>query len=220
LEEILARIETPRLDKLDIAFFNQIIFDTPQLFQFINRTPTLRVPETGSIVFHSKAVYVNFGSPIEKHDEVLGVRILCAASEWQLSSLEQVCTSSLPPVSTLEVLFIFGPLILSHHRNPLRWPDDVENMLWLDLFRSFVTLKVLYLSEEFVPRIGTALQELVGGGTTEVLSTLENIIVRGSGFGPSGPFHEGIEKFVAARQLTSHPVTVSRQDTTRPWLYY
>jgi hypothetical protein len=32
LEEILARIDAPRLRKMHIYFFNQIIFDTPQLF--------------------------------------------------------------------------------------------------------------------------------------------------------------------------------------------
>jgi hypothetical protein len=59
-----------------------------------------------------------------------------------------------------------------------------------------------------VPRIAPALQELVGGETTEVLPTLENISLEW--FQPSGPLHEGIEKFVAARRLTSHPVAVSR----------
>jgi hypothetical protein len=51
LEEILARIDAPRLNALHITFFNQIIFDTPQLFQFISRRPTLRAPEKGRIAF-------------------------------------------------------------------------------------------------------------------------------------------------------------------------
>ncbi|KAN0120593.1 hypothetical protein V8E52_004420 [Russula decolorans] len=53
LEEILARIDAPRLHGLDITFFNQIIFDTPQLFQFISRTPTLRAPKERHITFDS-----------------------------------------------------------------------------------------------------------------------------------------------------------------------
>ncbi len=58
LEEILAWVDAPRLDKLHITFFNQIIFDTPQLFQFISRRPTLRAPEKGYIAFNSKAITV------------------------------------------------------------------------------------------------------------------------------------------------------------------
>ena len=83
----------------------------------------------------------------------------------------------------------------------------------MDLLRSFVAVKNLYLSREYISRIGPALQELVGGQTTEVLPTLENIFL--DGFQTSGPLQEGIEKFVAARQLTNHPVTVSGWDSLR-----
>jgi hypothetical protein len=133
------------------------------------------------------------------------VRILCTASEWQLSSLEQVCTSSLPPLSTLEDLYIHKDSYWRPH-----WQDDIENTLWLDLLRSFVAVKNLYLSVEYVPRIAPALQELAGGRTTEVLPALENIFLEG--FQTSGPLHEGIENFVAARRLTIHPVAVFRWD--------
>ena len=200
LEEILARIDVPRLDELLITFFNQIIFDTPQLFQFISRRPALRAREKGLIIFNSKAIIVKFPSGISDYG-VLSVQILSAVSEWQHSSLEQVCTSSLSPLSTLEDLYIF-----EDRRYPPRWQGDVENTLWLDLLRSFVAVKNLNLSREFVPRIAPALQELVGGRTTEVFPTLENIFLEDF----SGrPLHKGIEKFVAARRLTSRPVAVS-----------
>ena len=206
LEEILARIDAPRLNNLHIKFFNQIIFDTPQLSQFISRKPTLRAPEKGNIAFYSEAAYVRFPLQTSDYEIQLKVEILCRTSEWQLSSLKQVCTSSLPPVSTLEDLYI--------HKDPygqlVRWQVDVENTLWLELLHPFVVVKNLYLSEGFVPRIAPALQELVGGRTTEVLPTLENIFMEG--FQPSRPLHEGIEKFVAARGLTGHPVVVSRWD--------
>jgi hypothetical protein len=208
LEEILARIDTPRLNELDITFFNQIIFNPPQLFQFISRTPTLRALPMGHIAFKSDAIFVGFPSQTSDY-YVLSVTIPCAASEWQLTSLEQVCTSSLPSASTLEDLYI---LKAPNHR--LCSQDDVEITLWLDLLRPFIAVKNLYLSVEFVPRIAPALQELVGGRTTEVLPTLGNIFLEVSWFSSLGPLrvHKGIEKFVAARQLTNRPVTVSRWD--------
>ena len=170
LEEILARIDAPRLDQLHITFFNQIIFDKDNsLFQFITRNPTLRVLEEGRIAFNSKAIIVELPS------QTFGYNTLCAVSEWQLSSLEQVCTSSLPPISTLEDLYIY------EYRDWLQpcWQDDVENPLWLELLHVFASVKNLYVSEEFVPRIAPALQELVGGRTTEVLPSLENIFLEG-----------------------------------------
>ena len=109
LEEIFARIEAPGLDELFITFFNEILFDTPQLFQFISRRPALRAPEQGYIAFNSLAIAVRLTSQTSGSGDgpgILGMRIPCTASDWQLSSLEQICTSSLPPVSTLEDLYI------------------------------------------------------------------------------------------------------------------
>ena len=155
----MARIDAPRLNSLQINFFNQIIFDTPQLFQFISRRPTLRAPEKGCIGFYSKAVIFDFRSQTSDYD-VLSVKIRCAVLEWQLSSLGQIYTgtSSLPPFSTLEELYI----LVNRNEESLRWQDDIENTLWLNLLFSLVTLKNLHLPEEFVPRIAPALQELDG----------------------------------------------------------
>ena len=206
LEEILARIDAHRLDELYIFFFNQITFDTPQLFQFISRRPKLRAREKGRILFNHKAIRVAF-PPQTSYGGVLNVEVSCTVSEWQLSSLEQVCSSSLPPVSALEDLYIYEDRL---EELPLHWQDDVENTLWLELLHPFGAVKNLYLCKTFVPRIAPALQELVGGRTTEVLPTLENIFMEG--LQPSGPLQEGIQKFVAARQLTNRPVTVSLWD--------
>jgi hypothetical protein len=125
-----------------------------------------------------------------------------------LSSLEQVFTSSLPPLTMLKDLYIReSPLRLR------RWQDDIENTLWLDLLRSFLAVKNLYLSKKFVPRTAPALQELVGGRTTDVLPTCRIFSWRVFGrrhasmrAGKSSLPHEG------SLALTSHPVAVSRWD--------
>ena len=109
----------------------------------------------------------------------------------------------MPPVSTLEDLYVLELPVPRLH-----WQDDVESTFWLDLLRAFVAVKNLYISKEFAPRIAPTLGELVGVRTTEVLPTLENIFL--AGLQPLGPLEEGIEKFIAARQVTSHPVAVSR----------
>ena len=208
LEKILARVDAPRLDKICISFFsNQTIFHTPNLFQCISRRPTLRAPKEGRIriMFGYADITVRFLSQTSDLG-LISLKIQCTASEWQLSSLEQVCSSSSPLLSTLEDLYIF-----EGRWGPTRRQGDFESTLWLDFLHSFVAVKNLYLSEEFVPRVALALQELVGGRTTEVLPTLENIFLEG--FQPSKPLHEGIEKFFAARRLTNHPVAVSHWDT-------
>jgi len=54
----VARIDVPRLNGLDVTFFNQIDFDTPLLAQFINRTPTFKAPNEASAFFHDSAVSI------------------------------------------------------------------------------------------------------------------------------------------------------------------
>ena len=83
------------------------------------------------------------------------------------------------------------------------------------LFRSqlllpFTAVKNLYLCKEFAPGIAAALQDLVGGRIMEVLPSLQNIFVEK--LGPSGPFQEKIGQFVAARQLSDHPIVISDWD--------
>jgi hypothetical protein len=81
--------------------------------------------------------------------------------------------------------------------------DGVDQ--WLELLRPFTAVKSLYLSwlGKFQPNLASALQELAGGRTTEILPSLQNIFLEM--FEPSRAFHEAIGQFVATR---GHPIAV------------
>jgi hypothetical protein len=204
LDDLVARINAPQLSHLNITFFNQIVFDTPQLVQFISRTPTLKLLEKARVLCDASAARVELTSRTTGYG-YLEVKISCRELDWQISSVEQICTLCLPPLSILEDLYIS-----EYPTCQLNWQDNIENTLWLELLHPFTAVKNLYLSEEFARRIVPALQELVGGRTTEVLPTLQNIFLEGPQ--PSRPVQEGIGQFVATRQVISHPVAVSRWD--------
>jgi hypothetical protein len=197
----VARIDTPRLKALYIAFFNQIVFDTPKTMQFISRTPSLGARVKARLAFRDDAADVRLSSQTPGLEQIL-VKIPCKEFDWQISSLEQVCTSSLPLLSKLEDLYIF-----EETKSPPNWKDNIENMLWLELLCPFTTVKNLYLSENFALRIVPALEELVGDRAVEVLPALQNIFLED--LQPSGPVQEGMAKFFATRQLSGHPITVS-----------
>ena len=204
LEDLVAHINAPRLNELNITFFNDIVFDTPQLMQFISRAPTSRTLEKANITLQNRGPSLDFSSRTSGNGRVY-VEILCQGLDWQLSSLEQVCTSCLPPLSTLEDLYIHD-----HRYSQPDWEHDIENGLWLQLLHPFTAVKNLYLGEEIALLIGPALQELSEGRTTEVLPALQNIFLKG--LEPSGPVQEGIRQFVASRQVTSRPIAVSIWD--------
>ena len=201
LDDLVARIDAPRVN-LDITFFNDIVFDTPQFVQFIGRTPTLKVLKAARVVFRDHAAFINFSSQTSDYTS-LEVKVSCRELDWQVSSLEQVCTSCLPPLSTSEELYIFRDLFPSPCSQ-----DNIENTVWLELLHPFTAVKNLYLSKEFASHIMPALQELVGVRTAEVLPALQNIFLEG--LEASGPVQEGIRQFVTMRQVTSHPIAVSR----------
>ena len=199
MDDLVACIDAPQLNKLGISFFNDIAFDTPQLVRFVSLTARSKALKSAYIILWDRVARVSFSSQISP-DREFHVEILCRGLDWQVSSLQQVCTSCLPPFSILEDLY-FGED---------SYPDlkkSIENRQWLELLRSFIAVKNLYLSENFASRIAPALQELVEGKTTDVLPALQNIFLKG--FESSASVQESIGKFVAARQVANHPIGVS-----------
>ena len=123
-------------------------------------------------------------------------------SDWQLSSLAQICNFSLRLLLTMEILYIYENL-----DSPSDWKDDIENTEWLDLLLPFTTVKNLYLCKGLATRIAPALQELTGGKTTDVLPALKNVLLEG--FHVSEHVQEGIAHLISARQLINHIIAVS-----------
>ena len=204
LEDLVACIDAPQLNKLEIIFFNDSVFDTPQLVRFIINSPKSKALENTYIILGYDAARVEFSSQTSPYGKFT-VKILCDGLYWQVSSLEKVFASCLPPLSILEDLYFCEE---SAGLQP-DWKDSIENRKWLELLRPFMAVKNLYLSEIYVSHIAPALQELVEGRTTDVLPALQNIFL--DGFDSSRSVQESIGQLVAARQVTNHPVGIS------PW---
>ena len=213
LEDLVARIDTTQLYQFSAIFFNDIDFDTPELIRFVSRSSTLNALNRAYVSFDSRTALFKLQSQASDVD-FFQVKISCRATDWQLSSLAQICISSLPLLSKTEKLHIHERL-----SSQLDWKDGIENTEWLELLLPFTAVKDLYLSKQFTPRIAPALHELTGGRTTEVLPTLQNIFLEG--LQPSEPVHEGIGQFISARQLSNRPVAVSvwERDSTQEEFY-
>ena len=201
LDHLVARIDTPLLDSIRITFFQQLIFDIPQLAQFMRRTTRFQTLNEAHVVFDYTGVQVGYLPPTWTLDENSGLRISCRDLEWQLSSLAQVITSFFPSIYIVEHLYIHWPPHL-----PSRWQDNIEN-IWLEIFHPFANVKNLYISKTFVRCIALALQELVRERVTDVLPTLESLFVEE--LPPSG-----LGEFIAVRRLLGHPVAISHWDSS------
>ena len=206
LEDLVSRIDAPLFKSLDIDFFHRLIFDTPQLAQFISRTPEFKVLHEARVGFFDLSASITLQS--KSGFGYLVLNILSRQPDWQLLSLARLCSSSFPraliPVERLsiEMSRVSPP--------PLPWQD--ESSQWLELLHQFTGVKDLYVFSELTPRIASALQEPIGEKVTEVLPSLRAFFLQES---PSGSVPESFGKFVAARQLAGHPISVSRWDEGR-----
>jgi hypothetical protein len=196
LEDLVARIDAPLLDFLSMRLFYQIAFDTPQIAQFVARSPITQPPVKARIVVSlDEDKFIS--TQILPREIVLGIS--CAELDLWLPCLAQVCDSSFPEafISKVEDLYICG------HPYP---QDDIEGNQWLEVLHRFNAVKYLYLSQGFTSRLAPALQHLAG----EALPSLQKLLLWD--LHVSRPVREAIGKFVAARQLSGRPIVVCQWD--------
>jgi hypothetical protein len=214
LEDLVARIDAPLLDHLNITlfFFYEDILDTPQLLRFISHIPTLRVPNEAHIGMHTdnSNAWIKFIYSTRVSSSLFRLKIASFEPAEAFPFLVQFCRSPFFPPPTLEYLYICGgQYSLAYPRVDTRW---------LELLQPFTAVKNLYLSKEYAPHIAPVLQKLVEDRAMEVLPTLENVFLEG--FRSSGPdirqfaSERHIRQFASARQLSGHPIVISHWDGT------
>ena len=205
LEDFVARIDAPLLHNLDVTFHYERIFNTPRLAQFISRTPKLMAYDNAHVFFSGEHnVSVTLSQTSNKEFQLrISNKI---SSDQQASSLGQICGLSFLRgfIANVEHLYI---LVRDYG------PSDIENDEWLELLRPFTAVKDLYMAMEFNRVIPLALKELIGEGITDVLPALQTLFFQKIAQVPC-PLHvqDVIGRFVAARQLACHPITVSPWD--------
>ncbi|KAI9510204.1 hypothetical protein F5148DRAFT_623515 [Russula earlei] len=196
LEDLLAQIEVPLLDHLNVMLFVDPNFVVPQLYQLISHTESFKTCDKGSLRAFDGAIELAIFRE-EVHDSPdLSLEIISRQLYGHLPFMARVCSSPLSPLSTLTRLDIgdFGNIV------------ENETPQWLELLDPFTSVTDLRLGKTVGPRVCQALEELAEERVTEVLPALRNIFLRN--LGPSESVPEFIEGFVAARQLFGHPVTV------------
>ena len=198
LEDFIARIDTPLLNYLNISFFDRVVFDIPQLLQFLTHTGMTKSYNRTGVVFGGDCVEFSH-RPLEGTNTpgslILG--ILLRGIDQQVSCITKICSQYsflLPGVEQLDI----------YHRS-ICWQVDSDETLWLEFFRPFTAVRTLRISCHPQSSIMRALQELT---TIEVLPALDGLYLED--YQPSGPGQKAIEPLIVARQYSDHPVAVYR----------
>ena len=194
LEDLVARIDTPKLVILRIQLFMDLMFNILQLHKFIVRSERIRSLNSAEIVFYPWASMILFVPAIT-------LWIICREPDWQASAMAQLCSQLSPLISHMEQL-----AIREDTPGQAQQGNGLDSMLFLDLFDPFPALQHLHIYGELRPLVTRALQELTGESATEVLPSLRRLVFKGPP--PSGSIQKDIQGFITARQNSNHPVDV------------
>jgi hypothetical protein len=205
LGDLFSHIDAPLLESVDIRFLDPAIFDVSQIAPFINCIETFEAFNQAYMLFDHGLVRVTLSSPTgTTSGKTLVLSIKCGDSVWQLHSLAQSRRPFSPPLAKSERFDVHD----NEERCPPLWADGMEYARWVDVFCRFTFVENLYLSEGLAACVAPALEELQVNGerTANVLPALQNLFVEK--LKPSGSGQEAIRKFVAAKGLSGHPVSV------------
>jgi F-box-like len=207
LEDLLARIDAPRLGYLFVTFFMDLNFYVPQLHRLIGHTEEFKTFDYGDVSFCNSTILLTLYPRPGALNRIrqLELEIKCSELDEQLSSLVQVCSPSFPLISTLEGLEIRG---YGYYSAP-DWQDDMENAQWLELLNLFPALEDLYVTDEIAPRVCGALQGLSGERATEVLPALRYLFVDVDKV-QSESIRRSMMPFLVIRLLSGHPLVFDR----------
>ena len=198
LEGLLARIDAPFLDHVDITFFNQLIFRVPHLSHFIDRMEMLKSAKVAEMESSfGSGVSIKLGLPgatatPSTTGHSFSLRISCGTLDWQISSMAQICSQS-SIFSRVEYLDVRADYL----RLGYRWED--QSVPWVDFFRWFTSVETLSISGELCQHVAHALEVVVVAEVLPELRVLHFECPRKSA---------SVENYVAVREKFGRPVKV------------
>jgi hypothetical protein len=197
LEALVPRITTPRLEKLDIWFFNQLTFSLPRLLQFVNTTENLRF-DRAEFVFYAERVAV-WVYPRGAEMHALFINVFCWDLDWQVSSVIQIFNSLGQMFSTVERLTLEN----EEHSRTSEERNEVDRIEWRKLLRSFSNVKSLRIDKGLVGELSRCLQLEDGELPLGLLPELQELTYTGS--------VNAFTSFTDARQNAGRPVILGRR---------
>jgi hypothetical protein len=195
LEDLVARIDAPLLDTFHTLLFNQLVFDMPQFSLFVGRAAKLKSHYQAKVYFADYSVFIILQGTVGTGS--LEVEISSEQSDWQLSSLEQICGQTSPNSPLTGLIRSVERLEIREDR--YKWQNDIDKTQWLEFFRPFIAVETLCLSKGLGPLVLSALSE---EGATGVLPALRDLSLEEfalQGF---------VTPFFAARQVSGNPVVL------------
>jgi hypothetical protein len=199
LEALLPWVTIPLLEKLQVYFFNQMIYSIPHLRQFMSTAGNLR-PKAATFNFDNDCLivtaYPHQGARMYTFFMEIGGRRL----DWQMVSAAQVFHAPGTVLSAVEHL----TLEYTRHNISSEWNDEADRTHWREFLGSFSNVKSLLVDRELVGQLSRALNHGEEESPTELLPELQEL-----SYFAKGASRYGLSSFIDARRKAGRPVTVN-----------
>ena len=197
LENLVAQIDTPLLERLNLTFFFDLTFILVNLTKFIHRTEGF-----GSLV--ARVVFNKDGASIDTgHHEQwdigrLSLRVNCEPLDWQIDSATQVGIALGSVVSAVEEL----TLDLDVGGMAEDWENTLDSLVWHELLLPFIGVKKLRVGSLLTFELSQAMESAVGGLVFELLPELRELEVQLE----VNHANEAFSGFVETRESVGRPI--------------
>ena len=172
LDNLVAQINTPLLERLDLTLFFELAFTLVNLTKFIQRTEGFKCL-VSQVTFNKGDVSINAGQDEQPGIQKFSLRVKCKCLDWQIDSATQVCSALGTVVSAAEEL----TLDLNADGMISNWENTLDNMMWHELLFPFVGVKSLHIGSSLTLELSQALGSFVGELVPELLPELKQIRV-------------------------------------------
>jgi hypothetical protein len=209
LEDFVAQIDSPQLEQISIIYLDQVDdfqVTLTQVSDFIDRLigPELTSTKHAHVHFQFDRVTFTLSHDYETYQGLERRSVATTISHglfgWlQVSDLARMLGQFSAALSTVVHLEFVAKLA------ECGYLDDAYRVEWLHLLRRFPVIQTLRVSLELAAPVSLALEDITAEMVTEVLPSLVLVCLEGM---PA----TSLEKFVAIRQFSDHPITVV--DTT------
>ena len=199
MEALLPCMVTPRLEKLQILFSNELTISIPNLHQFISSTQNLRF--TSAELWFLEAhlnlmVYPREGS----RTYALLICVSCPHYDWQVHSAAQMFGILGPVFSTVVNL----TLTYQEHTLSSELHKEADRTQWREVLRSFNNVETLCVHEDLVKELSSTLQVHDGESPMELLPELKDLR-----FYDRIDIHRAFMPFLDARRNAGRPFQVT-----------
>jgi hypothetical protein len=221
LDNLVAQINAPILERLNLTLFFELAFTLVNLGEFISRAEGFgfRAGGAAQVSFNKDGANIDAGYKKSGYYEPWDIRKLsvfvnCEPLDWQIDSAMQICNALAKVLLAVEEL----KLVLNASVNELSSDSEntldarLDDILWHELLLPFIGVKELYISSSLTHELSQVLGLDAGGLALELFPELQKLHVPVEMDNAINVFSH----FVKTREFVGRPIhLVSRESIVK-----